>query len=82
MNCPECNLDLQCPCTNCVSYFGTDRDCWIDTKEEVTPVGKTEKVSIEVMKCPKCGYFNTPDGWLDIEWEQREKRLAQTEREE
>lgn len=76
MNCPTCQTDLNCPCVNCVSYFGEDRTCWIDTKEYVTETKDNTRVLIEVMKCPKCGYFNTPDGWLDIEWEQRNQKLT------
>lgn len=51
--CPECNEDLACSCLSCV---GRER-------------GRLKEITDkDIIECPKCGYKNHIDHWMDFDF--------------
>lgn len=56
MSCPNCEIDLSCPCKNCVGYRRERGEFkallweWIDN---------------ETMQCPICGFYAHANIWED-----------------
>lgn len=66
--CPKCGQEQLCPCVNCAERnAGNVVWKWTHEKDE-----KGEEW--ELIACGNCGYINSPDGWMDIEYEYYKSR--------
>jgi len=55
MICPECNIDLACPCESCKGWEN-NKPKWISKDHN----------GIHIMKCPVCGFWHTEEYWMDF----------------
>lgn len=61
MSCPNCKIQLECPCENCQKWRKKDG------KVEVL---LWEWIDGETMGCPICGFTEHADIWQDYELEE------------
>lgn len=66
MNCPECNIELYCPCNFCQKA----------RKDKTVVLWKW--INGEFIKCPNCGYVAHADKWENIEYQQLLKINSRT----
>jgi len=64
MTCPNCGVELDCPCSNCQGY--RKRNGKISTL-------LWEWVDGETMMCPVCGFSASADYWQDWEFNEYDK---------
>jgi len=59
MACPNCEIDLSCPCRNCVSYRN---------KNGKPHVLNWEWLTGEIMMCPICGFTDHANFWEEYDF--------------
>jgi hypothetical protein len=59
MTCPNCQIELKCPCSNCSGYR---------LKNGRVEALLWEWVDGETMRCPVCGFTHLADFWEDYDF--------------
>lgn len=59
MSCPNCEIDLSCPCKNCVGYR---------KKKGKFEALLWEWIDGETMRCPICGFTHNANFWEEYDF--------------
>jgi len=75
MTCPNCKIELACPCHSCITHRKEKGKMVFLLEEWFTD----PETGTELVRCPICGFTQTFDFWEDFAFKEFEKLINEDE---